>query len=224
MRILVVVIVLLKVVTVQGQTGEKYSLEGKLSFCYPEEVRQQEYDYYTATVRATGLGGQGLYYPKRTDSIAAVFRFEQLPAGNYKVEVSALGQVQDTVMELKASLTGVQFCLDQAFRPVEPQYLEEYRAKAKYDIAKGKAEIVSLLEGSIFQNPKLDRQNRRLQRKFGFKYEIQSCSRIIDPRENFVFRKQIDAYNQTVMAFLDEKYGNKWRKHLNLEGEALKED
>jgi hypothetical protein len=39
-----------------------------------------------------------------------------------------------------------------------------------------------------------------------------------------VFQKQIDAYNQTVMAFLDEKYGDKWRKHLNLEGEDSKED
>lgn len=218
------VIVLLKVVTVQGQTGEKHILEGKLSFCYPQEVHQHEYDYYNATVRATGLDGQGLYYPKRTDSKATVFRFEQLPAGKYKVEVSALGQVQDTVMELKTSFTRVQFCLDRAFRPVESKYLEEYRAKAKDDIAQGRAKIITLLEGSISQNPKLNQKNRRLKRKFGFSYEIQSCSRIIDLRENFVFRKQIDAYNQTVMAFLDEKYGDKWRKHLNLQGEEPKED
>lgn len=207
--------------TVNGQKGNKHSLEGKLGFCYLPEQDQKQYNYYDATVKATGLEGQGLYYPKRVDDRATVFRFEQLPAGKYEVTVSCLGSATDTVIELKDDITGVDFCLDNAYRPVENKLLAEYETKAKADIGKGEAKIVSLVAGSVSRSKKHDRQNRQLKRKYGFTYELYSCYNETDLRAEIVYRRQIAAYNQTVKAYLDKKFGGRWRKNLKLGAEAL---
>jgi hypothetical protein len=150
-----------------------------------------------------------------------VYRFEQLPAGRYEVAVSAFGSVKDTVIELDGDITGMNFCLDDVYQPVENTHLETYRAKARSDIGKGEAKIISLMEGSVFRSTKLERQNRQLKRKYGFTYERYSCYNLTDPREDFIYRRQIATYNQVVMAYLDEKFGSRWRGKLKIDADAF---
>ncbi len=133
---------LLTVIPVKGQSRNKHRMEGKLSFCYLPEQDQKQYNYHNATVRATGLEGQGLYYPKRVDDQATVYRFEQLPAGRYEVVVACLGAAHDTVIELQSDIAGLNFCLDDVYRPVENTLLAAYQAKAMADIGKGEAKII----------------------------------------------------------------------------------
>lgn len=221
MNHVLILLVFLAAATVNGQNGNKHRVEGKLGFCYLPEQDQKQYNYYDVTVKATGLEGQGLYYPKRVDDRATVFRFEQLPAGKYAVVVSCLGSAKDTVIELKGDITGMDFCLDNAYRPVENTLLAEYQEKAKADIGAGEAKIISLVAGSISRSRKRERQNRQLKSKYGFTHELYSCYNVTDLRADFVYRRQIAAYNQTVMAYLDEKFGGRWRRNLNLDAEAF---
>lgn len=221
MKRVLILLMLLTVIPVKGQNRNKHSIEGKLSFCYLPEQDQKNYNYYDATVRATGLEGQGLYYPKRVDDQATIYRFEQLPAGRYEVVVACLGSEKDTVIELKGDLTGLNFCLDDVYRPVENTLLAAYQTKAMADIGKGEAKIISLMAGSVPKSNTLERQNRQLKRKCGFTHELYNCYNLVDPREDFVYRSQIAAYNQTVMAYLDEKFGSRWRRKLRLDAEAF---
>jgi hypothetical protein len=135
--------------------------------------------------------------------------------------VFSLGSVKVTMIELKGDITGMNFCLDNVYRPVEDTLLKEYGIKARSDIGNGEAKIISLIEGSVFRSSKLERQNRQLKRKYGFTYELRSCYNLTDPRADFVYRRQIAAYNQTVMTYLDEKFGSKWRGKLKSDAEAF---
>jgi hypothetical protein len=150
-----------------------------------------------------------------------MYRFEQLPAGRYEVVVACLGSAKDTVIELKGDITGLNFCLDDVYRPVETTLLAAYQTKAMADIGKGEAKIIALMAGSAPKSNKRERQNIQLKRKYGFTYELYSCHNLVDPREDFVYRSQIAAYNQTVMTYLDENFGSRWRRKLRLDAEAF---
>ncbi len=162
-----------------------YYIEGKINVTFVLDIR-------------TGSGATVIMNDsvETTSDIDGKFRFDNLPPGNYQIQVSAYGCYKEKydVTIKTASITDFECYL------ISPDQVNKYLAEI--DIREGHPRL--MIPGGI--SPIMFYGQEKWEHKYGVEYENYGCTA---PPE-----KQMAEYNRVIFDYLDNKFGVAWRKDI----------